>query len=281
MIVYFNGEFMPKEEVCVSPDDRGFLFGDGVYEVFLVCKGQIFEAEAHFARLAYSLDGLTIPAPDMDELRDALDVLIERNELTDQNAKLYVQITRGVAPRDHAYPDAPIRPTVYASATPTTLRIQEWASGVQAILVPDIRWTRCDIKSLCLLPNIMASQQAKEAGAYEAIFVREGVITEGSHTTICAVFDGTLITHPLTQHILGGVTRQVVLRLCRELEIPYEERAIPAAGLEIADELMVLGTTTGVMPVTLVDGLKIGDGQPGPVTRQLQAALGELLDTVC
>ncbi|MGC9347506.1 MAG: D-amino-acid transaminase [Anaerolineae bacterium] len=277
MIVYYNGAFMEQERVCISPDDRGFLFADGVYEVILAVQGRLFEADAHFARLKRSLAALSIPAPDLTELREKLKALLERNGLDQADARIYTQITRGVAPRGHAFPDGSVAPTIYASVETYTPPEEKWRDGVCAILVPDLRWARCDIKSLALLPNVLASQRAKEAGVYEAIFVREGVITEGSHTTVCAVFDGEVVTHPLTHHILGGVTRQVVLGICDLLTIPYQEVPIDQDDLERADELMLLGTTSGVMPLVAVERRPVADGKPGPVTRKIQTALRELI----
>lgn len=277
MIVYFNDAFMPKEEVCISPDDRGFLFADGVYEVICAFDGRLFKPQAHFRRLTHSLEALRIPAPPMDALQAAVTSLLPRNHLQQGGAKLYIQITRGVAPRGHTFPDAPVPPTVFASAVPYTRPKAAWERGVGAILVPDIRWARCDIKSLALLPNVLASQRAKEAGAYDAIFVREGVITEGAHTSVCVVFGDRLITHPRTHHILGGVTRDAVLDLCRELGIPYRERPVRVEELAEANEVMLLGTTTGVMPVIKVDDRPIGAGEPGPVTRRLQQALQAMM----
>jgi D-alanine transaminase len=278
MIVYFNGRLMPKSEVCISPDDRGFLFADGVYEVLCAFDGRFFQLDAHFARLVRSLGALHIPTPAVDELRSVMTSLLAQNSLDREGAKVYIQMTRGAAPvRGHAFPDEPISPTVYASAIRYTPPQEAWARGVSAILVHDIRWSRCDIKSLALLPNLLASQRAKEAGAYDAIFVREGVITEGSHTSVAVVFDGCLTTHPLTHHILGGVTRDVVLELCRDMGVPHRERPVMVEELTRADELMLLGTTTGVMPVGEVDGRKVGDGQPGPLTLRLQQALWSLM----
>ena len=164
-------------------------------------------------------------------------------------------------------------PTVYVTARAFTPPDALLANGAKIILVPDTRWGRCDIKSLNLLPNVLASQQAQEAGAYDAVFVRDGAALEGSHTSFAAVFDGTLVTHPLTPHILPGVTREVVLDLCRELGIPTREAPIEAATLRDADELMLLGTTTEVMPVVQVDDWTVRDGRPGEITRRLQKAL--------
>lgn len=272
MIVYYNGQFVPKEEVCISPDDRGFLFGDGVYEVIRAYAGVLFHADMHFARLRRSLQEIEIPKPDLAALEEACTLLLHKNNLAQTDASLYIQITRGVAPRTHHFPDPPPEPTIYVQAKVVTPKTEQWEQGVKIVLVPDIRWARCDIKSLMLLPNILASQQAYEQDAYDAVFVRDGVVTEGSHTTVCAIFDGTLVTAPVTNNILGGVTREVVLKACRALDIPVREFPIFESDLTKADELILLGTTTEIMPVVQVNEQQVGDGQPGPVTRWLQQA---------
>ena len=280
MIVYFNGRFAPKDDVRVSPDDRGFLFGDGAYEVIRSHGGRLFRGEEHFERMLRSLKALRIKGPSVERLSDIATDLIQRNDLGTADAVLYIQITRGVAPRRHAFPDTQTAPTVYVSITPFQPSRQRWERGIKIILVPDRRWTRCDIKAVTLLPNVMASQQAKEAGAAEAVFVRDGVITEGSHTNFCAVFEGQLVTHPRTHHILAGVTRGVVLELGGKLGIPYQESVIHQERLKEASELMIIGTTTEVMPVVQVDDQQVGDGKPGPVTRRLQRAFAELVGQV-
>ena len=277
MIVYFAGEFLPKEDVRISPDDRGFLFADGAYEVIRSYNGKLFRLTAHLLRLENSLRAIHVNAPDTKELQDAAVQLIERNDLSRGDAALYVQVTRGVAPRKHAFPPSNTPATVYMSASPFRALPEQVEHGVRVILVPDIRWLRCDIKSVALLPNVLASQQAKENGAYEAVFVRDGIVTEGSHTNLAAVFDGQLITHPKTNHILPGITREVVLALCQELDLPCSESPISAMKLGEADELMLLGTTTEVMPVVQVDDWQVGTGQPGPVTRTLQQAFRQLV----
>ena len=276
MIVYFNDEFLPKEDVRISPDDRGFLFADGAYEVIRSYDGKLFRLAAHLLRLEHSLSALRITAPNTRELADAAVQLIERNDLSRGDAALYIQVTRGVAPRQHAFPPTDTPPTVYMSARPFHALHEKAKHGVRVILVPDIRWSRCDIKSVALLPNVLASQQAKESGAYEAVFVRDGIVTEGSHTNLAAVFDGQLVTHPKTNHILPGITREIVLALCQELDLPYRESPIPETELGEADELMLLGTTTEVMPIVQVDDWQVGTGQPGPVTKTLQQAFWQL-----
>lgn len=276
MIVFYNGRFLSKEKVRISPDDRGFLFADGAYEVIRVYAGEPFLMEAHIRRLRYSLSELQITLPQIEELQAVARRLIDRNDLSGGEATIYVQVTRGVAPRKHAFPSPPTPPTVYVTASPFCPRPETWEEGVRVTLVPDIRWTRCDIKSLALLPNVLASQQAKVRGAEEAIFVREGVLTEGAHTNVCAVLEGQLVTHPATNQILAGITRGLVLDLCSQLGIPHRQDPIPAGSLRAASELMILGTTTEIMPVVQVDSWQVSDGRPGPVTRRLQAAFRTL-----
>ena len=276
MVTYFNGRFLPLEEVKISPDDRGFLFADGVYEVLCSYEGRLFRADEHFRRMERSLREIRMEGPEMDELREMAPELVRRNDLHDRNAKIYIQVTRGAAPRQHSFPDAACSPTVYASVVPYDPPEDKWENGEKVIVLPDRRWTRCDIKSVALLPNVMASQRAKEEEAYEALLVRDGFITEGSHTNVMAVFDGEIRTHPLSNHILPGITREVVLELCDELDLPVREFPVDVERLQEADELMLLGTTTGVMPVVQVEDWQVGSGRPGPITRQLQDAFREL-----
>ena len=275
MTVYFNGAFKDKEDVSISPDDRGFVFGDGVYEVLQADQGQFLRKDAHFRRLRRSLREIRLDGVDLEALRGAVDQLLPRNDLQDRRAKVYLQITRGAAPRQHAFPPPSTEPTVYARAEALERPTQKWEQGVKIILRPDQRWARCDIKSLNYLPNVLANQAAMEADAYEAVMVREGLVTEGSHSSVLAVFDGTVVTHPLTNHILPSITRNAVLSLCDDLGIPVEETPVPRADLPEADELMLLGTTTGVMPVVQVEDWAVGDGTPGALTRRLQAAFQE------
>jgi D-alanine transaminase len=272
MTVYFNGEFVDKDDVSISPDDRGFVFGDGVYEVLRADQGRFFRMDAHFRRLRRSLREIRLDGVDLDALRGAVGELLPRNGLQDRRAKVYLQVTRGAAPRRHAFPPPSTEPTVYARASVNEPPTTKWAQGVKVILRPDQRWARCDIKSLNYLPNVLANQAAMEADAYEAVFVREGFVTEASHSSVLAVFDGTVFAHPLTNRLLPSITRDAVLSLCRDRDLPVEETPVSAADLPEADELMVLGTTTGVMPVVQVEDWAVGDGTPGAVTRELQAA---------
>jgi len=276
MIVYFNGHFIPKEQVRISPDDRGFLFADGAYEVIRSYGGRLFRLDDHLARMGRSLRQLHIVAPDVRSFGGIAEELIRVNHPGEGDASLYIQVTRGAAPRRHTFPDGGSPPTIYACAAPLRPSPERWERGVKVVLVPDIRWTRCDIKSVALLPNVLASQRAAENGAYEAVFVRDGAVTEGSHTNVCAVVDGRLVTHPRTHHILAGVTRQVVLELCGQLDISVQESPILETRLQDVDEFLLLGTSTEVMPVVRVDGWQVGDGVPGPITRRLQRAFRDL-----
>lgn len=270
MIVYFNGQYLPHNEVYISPDDRGFLFADGIYEVIRAYDGRLFRTDDHMARLTRSLHALRIDGPTPTEVRAIAERLLAENDLAE--ATFYMQITRGAAPRHHHFPAEAPAPTVYAFAKPAANYDQKRENGVGVILVPDQRWARCDIKSTALLPNVLASQQAKEQGVEEAVFVRDGFVTEGSHTNVCAVFDGELYTYPLTNYILPGITRIVVLELCDQMGIPVHEVPIPVQELGQAEELLILGTSTEVMPVVDIDGRPVGAGVPGPITRRLQEA---------
>lgn len=276
MTVYYNGQFADKENVVISPDDRGFLLGDGIYEVMRAEHGHIFRADAHFHRLERSLRELRIQGVDVGALREVVSSLLFQNDLQDRRAKIYLQITRGVAPRQHAFPDPPTDPTLYVTASPHDPPTEKWEHGVKVILHPDQRWGRCDIKTIALPPNILANQRAMEHDAYEAILVREGFVTEASHSSVFGVFDDTVVTHPLTNRLLPGITRSVVLELCQELGIAVDRSPIPADQLSDADEIMVTGTTTGIMPVVQVEDWPVGDGTPGSVTRELQATFRAL-----
>jgi len=272
MIVYLNGRFMPKDEARISPDDRGILFADGVYEVVRAYGSRLFRMGPHLKRLERSLRILRIPQPEEDFAAIA-QKLLRDNGLDTGDATVYVQITRGaVSPRKHTFPDGEIAPTVYAAASPFDPVPEKGKAGVRVVLHPDMRWARCDIKSLALLPNVLAAQYAVEHGAEEAVLVRDGMVTEGSHTSFCAVYDGVLVTSPKSNYILGSITRDTVLDLCRKLDIPVREFPIQVTDLNGADECMILGTGSEVTPVVQVDDWRVGDGKPGPVTRRLQQA---------
>lgn len=276
MLVYLNGRYIPAQEALVPVDDRGFLFADGVYEVVLCNDGRPFLFDEHMRRMAQGLSALRIRFDELDALRDVAQRLLEENRLEDGLATIYVQVTRGVAPRKHAFPPDGTPPTVYVAARPFQRHPDEFFSnGVEAITVPDTRWSRCDIKSIALLPNVLANQQAKEAGAFEALLVRDGIVLEGSHSNLLGVFDGTLVTYPVCNYILPGITRARLLALARELGIPTMEAPIHLQDLARADEMFLAGTTTEVMPLVRIDGRQIGAGKPGPITRRLLEAYRE------
>ena len=279
--VYLNGEYLPRSEAKISVDDRGFLFADGVYEVTSFYEGVPFYLDRHFARLRRGLDWMRIDV-DFAELEELHRQLIVKNGLEDaETALVYLQITRGVAPRSHPFPDPPVAPTVYAYASAfSRLADEEWERGARAITVPDRRWSRVDVKTIALLPNVFAYQAAKDAGVMDALQVKDGVAIEGAHTNFFAVFDGVLVTHPATNRILPGISRSVVLELARENDVPVVERPIEVEELGVADELFFTGTTVEVRPTVEVDGRPVGDGRPGPVTRGLARAFRRRIEQV-
>jgi D-alanine transaminase len=268
--VYLDGKWVPKAEARVSVEDRGFLLGDGVYEVAPFDEGVPLCLDRHLARLERSLAGLRI-AYDVGGLEAMFRELVGRNGLAEADrALVYLQITRGVAPRTHYFPKDPVTPTVYAYAAPWSRPPDDvWDRGFTAITVPDRRWMRVDIKTICLLPNGMAYQEARESGVDDAILVRDGVAIEGTHQNFWGVFDGTVVTHPESNLILSGITREVVLDVAEELGLPVAQRAIQVEELRTAQELFFTGTTGEVRPCVEVDGHKVGNGRTGPVTHQL------------
>jgi D-alanine transaminase len=277
MLVYLNGEFVPAGEASISALDRGFIFGDGVYEVWRVVRGQLFEADRHQARLERGLRELRIAQPadaTLERLTAIAARLFEENGVGGGEATVYVEITRGAAPRTHYFPPAGGRSTLLVMASPFTASASRF-SGTAVITQPDVRWLRCDLKTIQLLPNVLARQAATEAGASEALFVRDGVITEGTHTTVMGIIDGVVRTHPANNLVLPGVTREVVIELAGEMGLAVREEAIRIADLPNVSELFLTGTTTDVTPIVSLDGRRVGDGKPGSITRTL---LDRLLD---
>ncbi len=272
MLVYLNGEYVDHASARVSVDDRGFLFADGVYEVARVYDGRAFLMHEHMERMRYGLGELRITAPGIDGIPEIAERLLEENQL-DGDATIYVQVTRGTAPRAHAFPPAETPPTIYVIAKPFKQHPAAYfEEGVAAVTLPDTRWSRCDIKSIALLPNVLANQQAKDHGAFEALFVRDGVVIEGSHSNLFGVVGGNLITYNLCGYILGGITRKLIMDRAPEIGVNATEAPIYLRELEQVEELFLSGTTTEVMPITKVDNKLVGDGMPGPVTRKLQDA---------
>ncbi|MFQ5705026.1 MAG: aminotransferase class IV [Gemmatimonadales bacterium] len=279
-IAYFNGEFLPKEEIRISPDDRGFLFADGVYDVALSYGGNFFRMDAHLTRLANGLRALEIVGVDVPSLAGVAHELLRRNGAASGDRAVYFQVTRGAAPRKHAFPVASVQPTVYATTMPF-VRKGDPTEGTSVITVPDTRWTRCDIKSIGLIPNCMANQRAHAAGATEAIFIKDGVALEGTAASFFAVFDGVVTTAPNSNYILPGITRAAVLEICTNAGIPSREAPVFAADLWSADELFLAGTTTEVLSIIRLDGRDVGDGRPGPMVKRLVGLFHELVAREC
>ncbi|WP_423925053.1 aminotransferase class IV [Candidatus Palauibacter sp.] len=257
----------------MSVEDRGFLFADAVYEATPAYNGRCFLIGRHLARLAWGLRTLRIEA-DMTPLAPVGDELMARNDLLDAKFSVfYMQVTRGAAPRTHAFPKAPVPPTVYAFAKELVRTTPErWEQGFAAITVPDQRWARADIKTTGLLPNVLAQQAAVEAEVEDAIFIREGMVQEGTHNNVFAVIRGEVTTAPATNHILHGVTRAFALELCEELGISARERAFTVDELRAAEEIFFTGTTTEVRPTVELAGRPVGNGRPGAITRALSEA---------
>ncbi len=275
-VVYLNGKYVGRDSASISPEDRGFMFADGVYEVVRSYRGRIFRIEDHVARFRRSLSEISIRGIDAGVLEDITAELVLRNGLSGVDAIVYVQATRGAAPRLHAFPAGGTPPTVYAFARRFDVPLGMISNGTRIIMVPDIRWTRCDIKSVSLLPNILARQKAEEEGADEAVFVRDGSITEGTTSNFAAVFGGGLVTHHDCGFILGGITKKVVFELCGNLDIPVERRPVKTGELIYAEEMMIMSTTKEIVPVVRYDDHAVGDGGPGPVTRRLQEAFEKI-----
>jgi len=281
-IVHLNGRNLPAEAACVPVLDRGFIFGDGVYEVIPVFGGRPFRLDEHLQRLDNSLAEVRIPNPHTGEEWAALiQSLIDANGGGDQS--LYLQVTRGPAARDHALPANP-SPTVFAMSNPLRPPADEILErGIEAITLDDIRWSRCHIKAISLLPNILLRQTALDAGAAEAILIRDGYATEGAASNLFAVLDGELLTPPKGPRLLPGITRDVILELAAANGIPHREADIRREDLARATEIWVTSSTKEILPVTTLDDEPVGDGRPGPVFRRMyalyQANKAKLRDT--
>jgi len=278
-LAYINGRIMPIEDAFVPVEDRGYQFGDAVYEVIASYGGNMFCIKEHFARLDRSMKELRFPKVQIDEIRRAAIDLFSKAKI--ERAAVYIQISRGVSPRNHSFPaNIPVQVVM------TVRKIEEKnptirETGISAITVEDFRWGRCDIKTVQLLPNVLAKQKALDAGCYDAIFVSKGgIVREGSSSNLFILSGGMLITHPLTPDILPGITRLLVLDICREKEYPVEERFFDKSELYDAVEVFLTGTITEVLPVVQIDGRPVGNGKVGPAARALQEGLlGRLKST--
>jgi D-alanine transaminase len=275
-IAYVNGRFGPLVDAVVSVEDRGFQFGDGVYEVIRTYRGQAFAIDAHLQRLERSAHALQLSTGQTQSQWTSL--IHEGLRLSQfQETKIYLQVTRGQAPRDHPFPHdlAPTIVLTFRELRPLEASIPQ--VGVKAITIEDIRWGRCDIKSVNLLANVLARQRAKEVGAFEAILVREGLVTEGSVSNVAVVRQGGIQTAPEGHRILSGVTRAMVMELAKKEGIPVSEAFVSREDMLTASEVFLTGTTVEVLPVVRVDGQMIGDGTPGALSRLLSARWNALV----
>ena len=267
-MIYLNGSFIPIEDARISVLDRGFIFGDGVYEVIPVYSHRPFRLTEHLHRLQKSLDAIQLMNPYTDiEWAKLVEQIIASNEGDDQY--LYMQVTRGVAPRDHAFPKV-VTPTVFIMSSPLVVASKELiVAGVSAITANDNRWIRCDIKAISLLPNVLLRQMAVDSGATETLLLREGFLTEGSASNVFVVKDKLLLAPPKSHLMLPGITYDVVLEIADKHQIPYEIIEISEYDLRTADEILLTSSTKEIMPITLLDGKKVGSGKPGNVFAQL------------
>lgn len=280
MKVFLNGSYVEHTDASVSVGDRAFVFGDGIYEVIRIVNGHFFMEDEHMRRMDEGLEGLKIHLSEQQrsDIPDIGRKLISRNGLENGQAKVYIQITRGAAwPRTHTFPDPPVEPTVYVSAEPFTPHTDLHKKGVDTITVSDVRWSRCNLKTVNLLPNTLAKQQARDAGVNSAVMIRDGVITESPNANIFAVKDGALRTYPASNYILNGITRRAVLTIAEEENINVNLQPVGEHELFDMDELFFTGTTTDIQPVNEVNGRAIGSGKPGPVCKKIQAVYNEKL----
>jgi D-alanine transaminase len=278
-IAYVNGRYLPHGHAKVSIDDRGYQFADGVYEVCEVFQGTLVDEPRHLERLARSLAELRIGAPlTSAALRGVLREVVARNRVS--NGYVYLQVTRGVAPRDHVFPKDDVRPAIVVTARSVDPAIGENVArkGVAVVTMPDMRWRRVDIKSISLLPNVLARQSAKERGAYEAwLLDSDGMVTEGAASNAWIIEPtGTIVTRYLDQAILRGITRTTLIEIVNSLGFRFEERKFSRNDAIAAQEAFITGATTLVTPVVTIDEQPIGDGLPGPVTLELRNLYHEL-----
>ena len=278
-MIYLNGQFMPIDEARIPVLDRGFIFGDGVYEVIPVYSRHAFRLAEHLRRLQASLDAIRLPNPHVAaEWARLVHRLIELNEPEDQS--LYMHVTRGVAKRDHAFPQG-VPPTVFMMSnplvTPPPAQVDE---GVCAITAVDNRWLRCDIKAIALLPNVLLRQLAVDAGCVETVLVRDGSLTEGAASNIFVLRQGVLLAPPKNHLMLPGITYDVILELAAENGIRYEVRAVSEQELRDASEIWLTSSTKEILAITRLDGKTVGGGKPGPLFKRMYALYQDYKDRV-
>jgi D-alanine transaminase len=270
VIVYINGQFLPREKAYISPEDRGFLFADAIYEVVRYGAGRPYRLSDHLERMRDGLTAIRISA-DPSFFPAVASRLLAENGLEAEDALVYAQVSRGAAPRYHAFPPEGTPPTIFAYARPTDPPPPP--GGGRAIFLADDRWGRCDVKSVMLLPNVLASQKAREANAIEAILVRDGIAWEGTKSNLFACVSGTIRTAPRGPRILPGVTRAAALEAASALGYPVEERPLAVEELFAAEEVFLASTTLWTYSLVEIEGRRIGDGRPGPVAARIREAL--------
>ena len=261
--VFINGEFVNEEDAKVSYEDRGYVFGDGIYEYIRAYDGKLFTVKEHFERFLRSAEEIGLDLNyTIEELIELVRRLLKENNVV--NGGIYIQATRGAAPRNHSFPTPPVKPVIMAFTKSYDRPYEELEQGVYAITTEDIRWLRCDIKSLNLLGNVLAKEYA------EAIQHRGNIVTEGASSNVYAIKDGVIYTHPVNNFILNGITRRVIKWIAEDEQIPFKEETFTVEFLKSADEVIISSTSAEVMPITKIDGENVQDGQVGTITRQLQ-----------
>lgn len=266
LTVYLDGDFLPLKEARIPVMDRGFLFGDGVYEMIPVYGDTVFRLEQHLQRLARSLDAIDIPDPHTrDEWTSLVRELLERNGIPGDKS-VYIEVTRGVGDRDHLYDSGELVPTVFMLCRP--IRAGHHSGGVGAITHPDIRWDYCHIKAISLLPAVLLKNRASRAGCHEAILIRNGRVTEGASSNVFVVTGGVVTTPPKGNDLLSGITRDLVVELLSGAGIGYEEADVRAEDLRVAEEIWITSSTMEIVPVVRLDGENVGEGRPGPLWKR-------------
>lgn len=270
-IILWNNQLINEEEINISKEDRGYQFGDGIYEVIRVYDGFMYTAKEHIDRLYESADKIRLIIPHTkDVFHKMMYDLIEANEVV--TGQVYVQVTRGVSARQHQFPSPTVECVITAYTKEVARPVTQMANGVSAKTVEDVRWLRCDIKSLNLLGNVLAKQEAHDEGCFEAVLHRGDVITEGSSSNMYGIRGGVLYTHPATNYILNGITRRVILECCEEIGLPVVEEAMSLTNLYDHEEFFMSSTTAEILPIIMINRKPIGTGLPGSWTTKLQAA---------
>lgn len=276
--VFINGEFLNQEDANVSYEDRGYVFGDGIYEYIRAYNGKLFTVTEHFERFLRSASEIQIDLGyTVEELIDIVRQLLKINDI--QNGGIYIQATRGVAPRNHSFPTPEVKPVIMAFAKSYDRPYDDFENGINAVTVEDIRWLRCDIKSLNLLGNVLAKEYAVKYNATEAIQHREETVTEGASSNVYAIKDGEIYTHPVNNYILNGITRKVIKWVAEDYNIPFNEETFTVDFLKNADEVIVSSTSAEVTPVVKIDGEIVNDGKVGPITKKLQEGFEKYIES--